>query len=226
MTTTTIDVSKLPAVRWEIDQLKASATNSKKHPQAQIDKLAASIAKFGIANTIQVEADGTIIAGHGRWLAAKQLGWTHVNVIVRSDLSREQAAALRIADNQTVSTDYDTELLKAELLVLKDADMDLTGLGLDDDELSKLTADFGDIDEGTFVEDINEAVEQQKNENAEKEKEIDQSAAPVGDAFGFKRVTIEHSRAIRVFMGEVEKATGLKGASALFKHIQDSGYLS
>jgi ParB-like nuclease family protein len=224
--TTKIDVSKLPTERWEIDRLKPSPTNSKKHPQEQIDKLAKSIAKYGIANTIQVEPDGTIIAGHGRWLAAKHLGWTHVNVIVRSDLSKEEAMALRIADNQTVSNSYDTELLKAELMILKEADMELDGLGFDDEELGKLTADFGEIDDSTFVDDITDAVETQKAENKEKEKEIDQTAAPVGDALGFKRVTIEQSRAVRVFMAAVETKTGLKGAEALVKFINDNGYLA
>jgi hypothetical protein len=218
-----IDVSKLPTVIKDIDWLKASPTNSKKHPQSQIEKLARSIDKYGIANTIQVETDGTIIAGHGRWLAAKHLGWTQVNVIIRSDLSKEQAMALRIADNQTVSTDYDTELLKAELLLLKDADIDLDGLGFDDGELEKLTADFGAIDDDAFVEDIGEAVENQKAENIEKAKEVDQSAAPVSDALGFKRVTVEQSRTVRSFMGRVEAETGLKGAEALVAYIEQNG---
>jgi hypothetical protein len=232
-----IDVSKLPTEIREIGRLKPSPTNSKKHPQAQIDKLAKSIAKYGIANTIQVEpavwADGetnpvpdTIITGHGRWLAATSLSWTHVNVIVRTDLTRAEAMALRIADNQTVSNDYDTELLKAELLVLKDADIELDGLGFDDAELSKLTADFGSVDDSMFVEDINQAVETQKAENVEKAKEIDQSAAPVGDALGFKRVTIEQSRTVRSFMARIESETGLKGAEALVAYINDNGLLA
>ncbi|MCK1543404.1 ParB N-terminal domain-containing protein [Bradyrhizobium sp. 179] len=219
----TIDVSKLPTEIKDIDWLKASPTNSKKHPQSQIEKLARSIAKHGIANTIQTETDGTIIAGHGRWLAAKHLGWTTVNVIVRTDLTKEQAMALRIADNQTVSTDYDAELLKAELLVLKDADYDLDSLGFDDGELEKLTADFGAIDESTFVEDIGEAVETQRAENVEKAKDIDQSAAPIGDALGFKRVTIEQSRTVRSFMSRIEAETGLQGAAALVAYIEQNG---
>lgn len=218
----TIDVSKLPTEIKEIDWLKPSPTNSKKHPQAQIEKLARSIAKHGIANTIQVEPDGTIIAGHGRWLAAKHLGWTTVNVIVRTDLTPEQAMALRIADNQTVSTDYDAELLKAELLVLKEADYDLDSLGFDEGELEKLTADFGAIDDSTFVEDIGEAVETQRAENVEKAKEIDQSAAPVGDALGFKRVTIEQGRQIRQYMSEIESTLGKTGIEALIAVLEDA----
>jgi ParB-like chromosome segregation protein Spo0J len=219
----TIDVSKLPTEIKDINWLKPSPTNSKKHPQSQIEKLARSIAKHGIANTIQAEPDGTIIAGHGRWLAAKHLGWTSVNVIIRTDLTKEQAMALRIADNQTVSTDYDAELLKAELLTLKEADYDLDSLGFDDGELEKLTADFGAIDESTFVEDIGEAVETQRAENVEKAKDIDQSAAPIGDALGFKRVTIEQSRTVRSFMSRIEAETGLQGAAALVAYIEQNG---
>jgi hypothetical protein len=200
---TTIDVTKLPTEVWDIERLKPSPTNSKKHPPEHVELLAKSIAKHGIANTIQVEPDGFIIVGHGRWLAAKFLSWKTVSVIVRHDLSKEQAAALRVADNKTVSTDYDTELLKAELLSLKDSDYDMSTLGFGDAELEKLTADFGNIDDNVFVDDIGEAVETQKAENVAKAAEIDKSAAPVGDALGFKRVTIEQSRRIREAMTRI-----------------------
>lgn len=219
-TETAIDVTKLPTERWEIGKLKPSPTNSKKHPPEHIEKLARSIGKHGIANTIQVEPDGTIIAGHGRWLGAQSLGWTHVSVIVRRDLSKEQAMALRIADNQTVSNDYDTELLKAEVMSLKEADYDLSSLGLGDDELEKLTADFGEINDDIFVEDINAAVETQKTENAQKEAEADKSSAPIGDALGFKRVTVEQSRTIRERMLAIEVKTKKVGIDALLAALE------
>lgn len=218
----TIDVTKLPTELWDIGKLQASLTNSKKHPPEHIAKLAKSIAKHGIANTIQVEVNGTIISGHGRWLAAQSLGWKKVAVIVRHDLGPEEAMALRIADNQTVSNDFDTELLKAELLTLKEADYDLSTLGFDDGELEKLTSDFGVVNDDIFVEDINQAVENQKTENAATEKAVDQTAAPVGDALGFKRVTIEQSRAIRQYLPALERRYNVGGAEALVLALRDA----
>lgn len=238
MTPSTKDVAKLPVQVWDIARLVPSETNSKKHSNEHIAKLAKSIEKHGIANTIQVEpsifADGEInptpgkiIAGHGRRLAALKNGWSTVSVIERTDLTRAECVALRIADNQTVSTEYDAELLKQELAELRETDYaDMDTLGLDEDELAKLTVDFGDFNDEAFVEDITEAVETQKAQNAEKEKEVDTTAAPVGDALGFKRVTVAQSRQIRVFMTKIEAETGLKGAEALVFFINDSGYLA
>jgi ParB-like chromosome segregation protein Spo0J len=215
--TTTSD-PKRPVVLWDIGNLIPFEKNAKKHPDQQVEKLAKSIAKFGIANPINIKPTGEIITGHGRRLAAIKLGLKRVPVIVRDDLTDEEADALRISDNQVTSTDYDTELLKDAMMDLSAAGFeDMDTLGFDDAEITRLTADFGDIsmDEGVFAEDITTAVEEQKEQNAAKEAAVDKSAAPVADALGFKRVTVEQSRKIREFMAAIEAKSGRQGADAL-----------
>lgn len=229
--TKTIDVAKLPIESWDITKIVPYPNNAKKHSDEQTALLAKSIARVGIANPIQIEpevfADGSpnptpfaIIAGHGRTLAAKSLGWTHVPVVIRRDLTRAECAALRISDNQTVSTDYDTELLKLDLQDLAAADFEMDTLGFDEKQMDTMISDFGEVDEGVFVEDINESVETQKTENAQKAAEIDSSAAPVSDALGFKRVSIEQGRKIRQCMTVIEGKTGKQGVDALMYALE------
>jgi ParB-like chromosome segregation protein Spo0J len=69
------------------------------HP-APVQQIAASIAEFGLNNPVLADPDGGIIAGHGRVLAARELGLSHVPVIVLSHLAESQKRAFRLADNQ------------------------------------------------------------------------------------------------------------------------------
>jgi hypothetical protein len=97
-------------------------------PKRQTEQIAASIREFGFANPILIDADGVIIAGHGRLLAAKSLGMTEVPTIVLPHLSDAQKRALRIADNKiALGAGWDLDLLKLELteLAVMDVDLDL-----------------------------------------------------------------------------------------------------
>ncbi|WP_276122708.1 ParB/Srx family N-terminal domain-containing protein [Pararhizobium qamdonense] len=199
------------------------ANNAKKHSDEQIEKLSALISKYGWTSPIVVDKDLVVIAGHGRRLAALNIGLEKVPVIVRDDLTKEEANALRLADNRIASSDYDLELEQAELALLADVEgMDLTMLGYSEHEVNFATQDLLDMEDTIFVEDIAGAVEQQKSENDAKTKEIDDVAAPVADALGFKRVTIAESRTIRDLMGRIEKNTGLKGVEALIGFVSEA----
>ncbi|SER26465.1 ParB-like nuclease domain-containing protein [Faunimonas pinastri] len=215
-----ISVELLP-----LESLKPYAGNAKIHSPEQVEKLAKAIQGLGWSQPIVVDRDYVIIAGHGRRLAALKLGLKKVPVVVRNDLSKEQANALRLADNRVASTDYDMKLINDELseLLKNGFDMDLTGFDLKEIEFA--ADDIGDLDLGAFVDDISAAVETQKTENAKKVGEIDESAAPIGDAFGFKRVTILQSRRIRAFMTKLEAETGKKGADAFLEHLNSAGYI-
>lgn len=195
--------------------------NAKKHSDEQVEKLAALINKYGWTAPIVVDKDLVIIAGHGRRLAAIALGLEKVPVIIRDDLSEADVMALRLADNRIASTDYDLALEQAELQILDSMDLgiDLTSLGFTEHEVNFSTADLGDFDDTVFVDDIGTAVEKQKSDNEEKVKEIDDVAAPVADALGFKRVSISESRTIRDLMSRMEQNTGKKGAEALIDFV-------
>ena len=68
--------------------------NARTHPKRQLEQIAASIRAFGFANPILIDAEGRIIAGHGRLLAAKSIGLTEVPAIVLPHLSEAQRRAL------------------------------------------------------------------------------------------------------------------------------------
>jgi hypothetical protein len=87
-------------VEMKPSELKPYARNNRKHPQAQIDKLAKQIAAHGWDVPIVVDKDFVIIKGHCRWKCAKQLKLKTVPVVVRDDLTPEQCNAARLADNK------------------------------------------------------------------------------------------------------------------------------
>lgn len=130
---------------WAIERLKPYARNSRTHSKDQVARIAKSIQRFGFTNPILVSEDGTIIAGHGRALAAKSIGMTAVPVIVASGWTPEQRKAYVIADNKlALDAGWDEEILKLELGELTEAnfDLDLTGFG--EEDLNKL---FGRVGE-------------------------------------------------------------------------------
>ena len=83
-----------------IDSLKPRRGNPRVHSAKQIRQIADSIRTFGFTNPLLIDATGTVIAGHGRLRAAKQLGMATVPTIRLDHLSKEQVRALVIADNK------------------------------------------------------------------------------------------------------------------------------
>ena len=99
-----------------------------------VQAVAASLREFGWKQPIVVDADGTIIVGHTRYKAALALGMTDVPVVVASDLTPEQCAAYRLADNRVGElAEWDSELLAQELDGLSGFDMEQ--FGFDDSDL-------------------------------------------------------------------------------------------
>lgn len=116
-----------------INDIHMYARNNKKHPDKQIELLAANIKEFGFTNPILLDENNNIIAGHGRYLAAKRLNLSKVPCIELSDLSPTQVKALRIADNRVAElAETDMEMLKIEIDDLEMEDFDIDLLGCDD----------------------------------------------------------------------------------------------
>jgi len=111
-----------------IDDLIPYINNPKKHPDTQVDKIASSIKNYGFTVPVVVDGQNEIIMGHGRLQAARKLGLAEVPCIVRDDLSEAQVKALRIADNKVSESEWDIEILLAEIDGLED----FTGFSLDD----------------------------------------------------------------------------------------------
>jgi ParB-like chromosome segregation protein Spo0J len=212
---------KVSVELWDIDRLIPYENNAKIHTDAQIDDLAKSIDRHKLNNPITVDRDGVIIGGHGRRLALKKLGRKKVPVIVRNDLSKEEADALRLSDNQTASTDYDTEAVQAELERLYELEVDLDGLGYDEKELEFLTASLDDFDESAFVEDIPTGVEEQRRQNEDKTRELDGETVPVAKALGFKAVSRDEARKLGRLVDTATAETGKEGAAALIAWLEE-----
>ncbi|MBO6805904.1 MAG: site-specific DNA-methyltransferase [Thalassospira sp.] len=129
---------------WPLDRLKPYAQNAKTHGEDQVAKIAASMAEFGWTVPVLVAEDGEVIAGHGRILAAAQLGLTEAPVIVLGHLTEAQRRAYRIADNKlTEMGGWDEALLSAELQDLLAEEFDLSLVGIADGELDRLLAETG-----------------------------------------------------------------------------------
>jgi len=131
-----------------VDQLINYANNAKIHNDKQVDMLAASIKEFGFNNPILIDDKNTIIAGHGRLMAAKKLNLDKVPTIKLSHLSDAQRKAYILADNRLaeVETSWDMELVSLELKNLQelDFDIDLTGFEI---------GDIGGVDEAGLTDE-------------------------------------------------------------------------
>jgi len=121
--------------------------NNPRVNEPAIDAVAGSIREFGFKVPVIVDHDNVIVAGHTRVRAARKLGHVDVPVVRADDLTPEQIKAFRIADNKLHElSQWNIEMLAVELGELKALDVDLNGLGFNDDELSEL---FGnDVTEG------------------------------------------------------------------------------
>jgi DNA modification methylase len=118
------------------------ARNPRTHSRAQVGQIAASIREFGFTNPILIDEKGGVIAGHGRVLAAVELGLEQVPTIKLAYLSQTQRRAYVIADNQlALNAGWNSELLRLELGELKGFDFDLKLTGFSDLELGEIFAD-------------------------------------------------------------------------------------
>ena len=125
-----------------IDHLTPYAHNSRTHSPAQIDQVAASIREFGFTNPVLIDGEGGIIAGHGRVMAARQLGMPEVPCIRLAHLTDAQKRAYVIADNKiALNAGWDSELLALELRELGDLDVDLGITGFASAEIDALIHD-------------------------------------------------------------------------------------
>jgi DNA modification methylase len=122
------------------DELIPYARNAKKHAPEQVAAIAASIKEFGFNAPVLIAADKTIVAGHGRVLAAQKLGLKEVPCVVLDHLTETQRRAYVLADNRLgeLGGGWDAEMLKLEVEDLGEA---LDGLGFSAEELGELGVD-------------------------------------------------------------------------------------
>lgn len=145
-----------PEPKWPADAVERRpvaalvphARNARTHSPAQVGQLASSIKEFGWVVPVVVDEANTIIAGHGRVLAAQRLGLAEVPVVVARGWTEAQRRAYLLADNKlSLGAGWDLGLLRLELDELKGlgADLGLTGFG--ELEIQRLLAPTRDEDQ-------------------------------------------------------------------------------
>lgn len=130
--------------------LKPNPRNARTHSKKQISQIAASIQQYGWLGTIIVDDTGMIVAGHGRWLAAKKLGLREVPIIKAKFLSDEDRRAFALADNKIAElAGWDEDLVAEELSELFEGgyEIELTGFGTADLDFALVNNNESDLDE-------------------------------------------------------------------------------
>jgi DNA modification methylase len=129
----------LKITQKKVTELIPYVKNSRTHSDEQVAQIAASIKEFGWTNPILVDGSNGIIAGHGRLMAARKLGYTEVPTIELADLTETQKKAYIIADNRlALNAGWDNEMLTIELNDLLADGFALDILGFDTKELDAL----------------------------------------------------------------------------------------
>lgn len=113
--------------------------NARTHTREQLRLVEQSIREFGFTNPVLVSDDNTILAGHGRVTAARNLGMDTVPCLRLSHLDDDQRRAYVIADNRLAErAGWDYDLLRLELGALDEHDFDLDMLGFGQDDLEQI----------------------------------------------------------------------------------------
>jgi DNA modification methylase len=127
------------------------ARNAKRHDDVQVAKLAGSIREYGFTNPVLIDGDNGIIAGHGRVMGAQKLGLAEVPCIRLAHLTETQKRAYVLADNRLaeIGGGWDADMLRIEVEELREAGVDLDGIGLDAAALAELVPPPDESNEGT-----------------------------------------------------------------------------
>src|SRR5215472_9501287 len=116
--------------KWPIGKLIPYARNAREHSEAQVAQIAASIREFGWTMPALAAEDGSLIAGHGRILAARQLGITEIPVMLVTGWTDAQIKAYRIADNKlTENASWNDDFLRLDIADLNEMDFHLSLTG-------------------------------------------------------------------------------------------------
>jgi hypothetical protein len=123
-------MSKLKVEYVPTDRLKTYEKNAKIHTAEQIEQIKKSIQEFGFNDPIAVWKDNEIIEGHGRLIAALELGIEELPIIRLDNLTDEQRKAYTLVHNKlTMNTGFDFSFLAEELSSIVDIDMSEFGFG-------------------------------------------------------------------------------------------------
>lgn len=134
-----------------VEKLVPYVNNARTHSPEQVNKIRASMREFGFINPVIIDRDYSVIAGHGRIMAAKEEGLNEVPCVFADHLTETQKKAYILADNRmAMDAGWDEELLRVEIEALQGADFDLALTGFEDTEIAELFALADDSEEDDF----------------------------------------------------------------------------
>lgn len=138
------------------NDLKPYANNAKIHTEQQIEQIKKSIEQFGFNDPIAIWHENEIIEGHGRLLAAMEMGDVEFVPVIRLDeLTDEQRRAYMLVHNKlTMNTGFDISLLELELEDINNLDM--TDFGFEE---------IAEFDEKTLDDMFEDAPEKKEKES-------------------------------------------------------------
>ena len=142
----TATAKKWPASAIEmvkLDDLLPYIRNPRQHSPDQIRQIAASMREFGWTMPILRDEEGTILAGHGRVMAARELGLTEGPCMTARGWPESKKRAYVIADNKlALNASWDTGLLSAEIEALAEAEYPIDVLGFSEDDMLRMADDL------------------------------------------------------------------------------------
>ena len=126
---------------WPTEKLIEYARNPRQNDQV-IPQMVASIKEFGFRIPIVAKSDGTVVDGHLRLKAAREMGLEQVPVVLADELTDTQVKAFRLLANQSANwAQWDNDLLKLELEELKEEDFNVDLIGFEPHELPDYSLD-------------------------------------------------------------------------------------
>lgn len=132
-----------------LESLHPYEKNARAHGKEDLKAIIASIQDFGFNDPIGVW-NNTIVEGHGRWLAAKEIGMETVPVIRLDELTDEQRKAYALAHNKTAElSNWDFDVLAAELKDISEFDMSQFGF-----DMSAVGEEEGEVQDDNFTEEL------------------------------------------------------------------------
>lgn len=127
-----------------IADIKPYELNAKLHPPEQIAQIKRSIEQFGFDDPIAIWKDGTVIEGHGRLIAAQEMGIKKVPVIRLDSLTDAQRRAYTLVHNKlTMNSGFDIDTLSYELTAVE-FEIDMSEFGFDASDIEEATPDLDD----------------------------------------------------------------------------------
>ena len=152
----------------KVEELVEDGNNSRLHDQRNLDAIKKSLEQFGQQKPIVITEKGRVVAGNGTLIAAMDLGWDSIDVVV-TKLNKKDQAGFAIADNRTGELSaWDNELLANTMADLSDKGFDMDSLGFNKGEVDEMLASIGDLnvtpsDTSDFPYGFNKSQEEYEN---------------------------------------------------------------